>query len=136
VAQVLLKLAQVLLVVLVAGVVTQITLIKMDMQEPLDRVLLVVMAQMLDYKILVLVAVVVLVRLVALQAVQLLVLAGLVVIGNPLGLLTLAVVVVEFGVLELLALEGLAVAGLGLLVAHQQLLAQQTQGAVAVAEVT
>jgi hypothetical protein len=51
-------------------------------------------------------------------------------------LITLEVVAVEFGVLELLALEGLAVAGLGLLVAHQQLLELQILVAVVVAEVT
>jgi hypothetical protein len=78
----LLKLEQALLVALVAVAVTQITLIKMDMQEPLDRVLLVVTVQMLDYKILVLAVVVVLVRLVAQQVVRLLALVALEVIGS------------------------------------------------------
>jgi len=78
----LLKLEQALLVALVAAVVTQITLIKTDMLEPLVRVLLVVTAQMLDYKILVLAVVVVLVRLVAQQVVQLLALVAREVIGS------------------------------------------------------
>jgi len=45
-------------------------------------------------------------------------------------------VAVEFGALELLALEGLAAARLGLLAAHQQLLELLTLEVAEVAEVT